>query len=154
VLKIESDRIGRRRWADPHPVQVRDLCAELGLTREGEPDHHRNLDLGHHHSRWKGRQLRPADHLIDTGIEVGISDAGEQGVIENPPKTVDPETQADSTFLATLTGRIGVVFVGLEPGADHRPVLRGEIRGWHVGGCCRLYRRVSRRANSGGRHRR
>jgi hypothetical protein len=30
----------------------------------------------------KRRQLRPAHHLIDAGIEVGVARAGKQGVID------------------------------------------------------------------------
>jgi hypothetical protein len=90
--------------------------------------------------RW---QLRPAHHLIDAGVEVGVAGAGKQGVIENATKTIDPEAQANTTLLAALPGGIRIVFVGLEPGADHRPVLCRKVRRRHRGGHCLLHCQVS-----------
>jgi hypothetical protein len=58
--------------------------------RQVEPDLHRDLDLGGRHTRRKRRQLRPAQHLIDAGVEIGVSGARKQGVIEHADGAVDP----------------------------------------------------------------
>jgi hypothetical protein len=62
--------------------------------------------------------LRPAHHLIDAGVEIGVSGARKQGVIEHPAETVDAEAQSDAALLAALAGGIGVLWVA---GGFHRP---------------------------------
>src|SRR5271154_4789276 len=96
--------------------------ARKAPATQAEPDSNRDLDFQLLHSRWKGRQLRTAHHLIDALIEVGIAAARQQGVVDDAAKAVDLEAQCHGALLTAPTGGDGITLMALEPGADHRPV--------------------------------